>query len=72
MSTALVRLDSAVRHAVARTIRSLRDEKGEVNIVATVLLIVIAVALIVLFQEKLTSWITSMFDKIQTGVDSVG
>ena len=57
--------------ATSKLVRSLRDEKGEVNIVATVLLIVVAVGLVVLFREKLTGWIESMFGKIDEGVGSV-
>jgi flagellin-like protein len=71
MSMTLIRVDLAVRSAAARTITALRQDRGEVNIVATVLLIVIAVALIVLFQKNITKWITSMISKIDSGISSV-
>ncbi len=71
MTTTLFRADLAVRHAISRAVRGFRDEKGEVNIVATVLLIVVAVALIVLFQDKLGEWIEKMFSAISSDVDSV-
>lgn len=57
--------------ATSKLVRSLRDEKGEVNIVATVLLIVVAVGLIVLFREKLSGWITGMFEAIDGDVNEI-
>jgi len=72
MTTALIRADIAARAAARRAVQAFRDERGEVNIVATVLLIVLAVALIVLFQEQIRGWLTSMFGKINDGIESVG
>jgi len=72
MTITLIRTELAVRSAANRLVRALRDEKGEVNIVATVLLIVLAVALIVLFQTQIKGWLTGMFGKINDGINSVG
>lgn len=72
MTRTLIRFDAAIRSARDRALRALREEKGEVNIVATVLLIVIAVALLVLFNQQITGWITSMFDKINSGIEGIG
>ena len=72
MTTALFRAEISLRAAGARVVRTLKDERGEVNIVATVLLIVLAVALIVLFQTQIKGWLTSMFSKISSGIGSVG
>ncbi|MGP7959731.1 Flp1 family type IVb pilin [Sanguibacter sp. A247] len=72
MTTTLIRTELAVRSAAARLVAALRDEKGEVNIVATVLLIVLAVALIVIFQGQIKGWLEAMFGKINSGISSVG
>ena len=72
MTTTLIRTELAARSAANRLVRALRDEKGEVNIVATVLLIVLAVALIVLFQTQIKGWLGGMFTKINDGINSVG
>lgn len=72
MTTTLIRTELAVRSAAARLVRTLRDDKGEVNIVATVLLIVLAVALIVIFQGQIKGWLEAMFGKINSGINSVG
>lgn len=72
MTTTLIRTELAVRSAAARLVRALRDDKGEVNIVATVLLIVLAVALIVIFQGQIKGWLEAMFGKINSGINSVG
>lgn len=72
MTTTLIKTELAVRSAAARLVRALRDDKGEVNIVATVLLIVLAVALIVIFQGQIKGWLEAMFGKINSGINSVG
>lgn len=72
MTTTLIRTELAFRSMASRLVRALRDEKGEVNIVATVLLIVLAVALIVMFQGQIKGWLNAMFGKINDGIDSVG
>lgn len=50
---------------------AMRSDRGEVNIIATVLLIVIAVALIVLFREKIGGWINDLIKTIDSGVNDV-
>lgn len=50
---------------------AMRSDRGEVNIIATVLLIVIAVALIVLFREKIGGWINDLIETIDGGVNDV-
>ena len=44
--------------------RFLRDEKGEVNIVAIVVLIGIAVALAIIFRKAIVGLINDLLDKI--------
>ena len=50
----------------AKLNRFLRDEKGEVNIVAIVILIGIAVALAIVFRKAIMGLITDLLDKIRT------
>jgi flagellin-like protein len=44
----------------------LRDEKGEVNVIAIVLLIVVAVVLIVLFQSQITGLLGGLFNTVSS------
>jgi flagellin-like protein len=44
--------------------KAFTSEKGEVNVVAMVLLIVIAVALAILFQGQITNFLNTQFGKI--------
>lgn len=46
-----------------------KDERGEVNVVAIVVLIGVAVLLAILFKEQVTALITSLFDKINDTAD---
>lgn len=49
------------------------DEKGEVNIVAIVVLIGIAVLLALVFKGRIEALLGSLFDTIETGaIDAVG
>lgn len=48
----------------------LRDEKGEVNIVATVVLIGVAVVLAIVFKGAIQGLITNLITKISTNADS--
>lgn len=47
---------------------NMRDDRGEVNIVATVLLIVIAVTLVLFFREAIEGWISDLVGTISGGV----
>ncbi|GHG46105.1 hypothetical protein GCM10011331_05950 [Flavimobilis marinus] len=49
---------------------NMRDDRGEVNIVATVLLIVIAVTLVIFFRDAIEGWIKDLVDTISGGVDA--
>ncbi len=46
-----------------------RDESGEVNIVAIVVLIGIAVLLALIFKEKITELLNTLFDAINTSAE---
>ncbi|PFG36382.1 flagellin-like protein [Flavimobilis soli] len=48
---------------------NVKSDRGEVNIVATVLLIVIAVTLVLFFREAIEGWISSLVETIGSGVE---
>ncbi|MCD8120009.1 MAG: flagellin-like protein [Lachnospiraceae bacterium] len=48
-----------------------REENGEVNIVATVVLIGVAVLLAVVFKDAIGSLLTTLLDTIQTNAENV-
>lgn len=47
----------------------LTNEKGEVNIIATVLLIGIAVGLAIIFKDKITELLNNLFGKLSSSAD---
>jgi Flp pilus assembly pilin Flp len=49
--------------------RLLTDERGEVNLVVILLLIVVAVGLVVVFRKNITALIDKIFTAINGGVD---
>ena len=42
----------------------LKDEEGETNLVAILLIIVVTVALVAIFKSRLTKIVTDLFDKL--------
>lgn len=59
--------------ALNKDIREFKDdERGLSGIVVAVLLIVIAVAIIAIFWEKLSAWFEETWNKITTDADKVG
>ena len=44
----------------------IKDEKGETNIVAIILIIVIVIGLVVIFKDRISSLIENLFDKIDS------
>ena len=55
----------------ARLVAAMKEERGEVNIVAIVLLIVVAIGLVLVFQDQLTKWLQSILGKLTTGGSKV-
>lgn len=51
----------------ARLAQALKGDRGEVNIVAIVLLIVVAIGLVLIFQTELTSWLKDILGKLSSG-----
>lgn len=46
-----------------------RDIRGEVNIVAMVLLILVVIALVAIFRSEMTDIVSQMFEKIRNAMD---
>lgn len=40
-------------------------DRGEINIISMVLIIIVVIALVAIFQNEMTDIVTSMFDKIR-------
>lgn len=55
----------------ARLAKAMKDDRGEVNIVAIVLLIVVAIGLVLIFQGELSKWLKNILGKLGTGGDTV-
>ncbi len=47
----------------------LMDHRGEVNIVAMVLLIIVVIALVAIFRTEMTSIISTLFDNIRESME---
>lgn len=43
-----------------------KEEKGEVNMVAIVLIILVVLGLVVIFKDQLTQLLNTLFQKIET------
>ena len=41
------------------------DERGEINIIAMVLIIIVVIALVAIFRNEMTDIVTKMFEKIR-------
>lgn len=46
-----------------------RDIRGEVNIVAMVLLILVVIALVAIFRSEMTDIVSQMFEKIRNAME---
>lgn len=46
------------------------EEQGETNIIAIILLILVVVGLVVIFRDKITELINSLFGKVDDSIDS--
>jgi Flp pilus assembly pilin Flp len=49
----------------------IKDEKGETNIVAIILIIVIVIGLVVIFKDRIGSLIDNLFDKIDSKTETL-
>ena len=48
----------------------IRDEKGETNVVAMILIIVIVIGLVVIFKDRISALIGNLFDKIDSRTET--
>lgn len=44
----------------------IKDERGETNVIAIILIIIIVIGLVVIFKDRLSSLIGKLFDKIDS------
>lgn len=49
----------------------LYDERGDTNIVAIILIIVIVIGLVIIFRDRIEQIISSVFDNIDSKVDGI-
>ncbi|MDF2534658.1 MAG: putative Flagellin, Flp1-like, domain [Bacillales bacterium] len=61
------------KHLIRRQLISdfIKDEKGETNIVAIILIIVIVIGLVVIFKDRIGSLIDNLFDKIDSKTETL-
>lgn len=65
METKVIRTIASANIFVRRRVNEfLRNEDGEVNLIAAVLLIIVAIALIAIFKKQITSLLESLLKKI--------
>ncbi|MBE6841919.1 MAG: hypothetical protein E7510_03695 [Ruminococcus sp.] len=57
--------------AKARVKEMLRDERGEVNLIAILLIIVVVVGLVIIFRDNIEDLIDSIFNNINEGIEEV-
>lgn len=49
----------------------LKNEDGETNLVAILLIIVVTVALVAIFKSRITSLVNTIFTTIETGIGKI-
>ncbi len=65
METKVIRTIASANIFVRKKVNDfLRNEDGEVNLIAAVLLIIVAIALIAIFKKQITSLLESLLKKI--------
>ncbi len=58
-------------HQMQRFVLELKEERGEINMVAIVLIILVVIALIAIFRDNLTSLLETLFQKIESEAMSI-
>lgn len=54
-----------------KTEEFLKNEDGETNLVAILLIIVVTVALVALFKDRITDLVNTIFDKIEKSANKI-
>jgi len=49
----------------------LKEEDGETNLVAILLIIIVTVALVAIFKTRITSLVNTLFDKLEKGAKGI-
>ncbi|MDF2558063.1 MAG: putative Flagellin, Flp1-like, domain [Bacillales bacterium] len=49
----------------------IKDERGETNVVAMILIIVIVIGLVLIFKDRLSALIGNLFDKIDSRTETL-
>ena len=57
--------------AKAKMMNALKDERGEVNLIAILLIIVVVVGLVIIFRDSITTLINNIFKDINKEVEKV-
>ncbi|MBR3536055.1 MAG: hypothetical protein IKN85_09515 [Oscillospiraceae bacterium] len=58
--------------ATRRGINSfLKEEEGETNLVAILLIIIVTVALVAIFKTRITALVNTLFDKLEKGAKGI-
>ena len=69
LSTILSLVERGRQIAAKTAARAVSDTRGEVNIVAMVLIIIVVIALVAIFRSEMTDIVTKMFEKIRSGME---
>ena len=49
----------------------LKEEEGETNLVAILLIIIVTVALVAIFKTRITALVNTLFDKLEKGAKGI-
>jgi len=71
MANVTVKATMKMMAAKARVKEMLRDERGEVNLIAILLIIVVVVGLVIIFRDNIEDLIDSIFNNINEGIEEV-
>ncbi len=66
----LDKLEHAYFVGKAKCIAAFHNERGEVNIIAVILLVLVAIALAALFKDRIVKVVNSLFEKIDKNIES--
>ncbi len=70
MTDLLDKVEWQFMKAKAKIIAALHDEKGEVNMIAIILIIVIVIALAAVFKERIGKVVTSLFKRVDEDINT--
>lgn len=64
MTNLLDKAEWQLMKAKAKIIAAFHDEKGEVNMIAIILIVIIVIALAAVFRDQITAVVNKMFGKV--------